>query len=161
MKLIGRGQFTKCYLNDDGKTCTLKSTCCIKECMSLGWFPKHRLFPKIVREDFQVYTMEYYPRVRSLKKSLIPMDYDFYKILRDLWQSRPPMSRGVMLIDHNRDMFDKIPDVFAEERQVLLEALDACSNYGHNINFEISPRNVRVKDSRLVLMDVFFIPPGM
>jgi hypothetical protein len=71
-KLIGTGKFTKCYLNDNGISVTLKSSCNVKECISLGWFPEHSLFAKIERIDYQVYVMEYFPKVTSLKKSIEP-----------------------------------------------------------------------------------------
>jgi hypothetical protein len=39
----------------------------------------------------------------------------------------------------------------------MLDALDACANYGNDVCFEISPRNVAVKNGKLVLMDCFFM----
>jgi hypothetical protein len=154
--LIGKGLFTKCYLNDDGKTVTLNSICPIKEIMSLGWFPEHRLFPKIKRIDTNQYVMDYYPKVSSLKTTLSEYDYKLYKTLKHLKNAMIPNRKGNTLSDWTMDMFRRIPDSFSEEREVLEKALDACSNYGKDICFEISPRNVAVKDGRLILLDVFF-----
>lgn len=41
--------------------------------------------------------------------------------------------------------------------QIILEALDACLNYGSSVRFEISPRNVAVQDGQLVLLDCFYL----
>jgi hypothetical protein len=153
MKLIGKGKFTRCYLND-GVTVTLKSTCSVKECRSLGWFPEHRLFPPIEREDSFVYTMEYIPKVKSLKGSLEPREYQLYKELVKLFKLAiyPPKCHP---IDVTRELLSELPDEYSDEREALLEAVDAMTNYGDKVYFECSPRNVGVKEGKLLLLDVF------
>ncbi|UZT50044.1 hypothetical protein [Enterobacter phage 01_vB_Eclo_IJM] len=39
----------------------------------------------------------------------------------------------------------------------VLMALDACANFGSDIQFEISPRNVRAVNGKLILVDCFFL----
>lgn len=155
MQLIGKGAFTKAYLCEDNSV-FLKSECQIKECMSFGWFPDSYLFPKINGTDnMGEYTMKYYPKVTSLKSSLEPRQYRFYKLLKGL--SIRWAHNKYDLYNEWHKAFESIPDEFAEERDSILEALDACANYGSDINFEISPRNVAVDNGKLVLLDCFFL----
>ena len=158
MKLIGKGAFTKAYLNDDGKTVTLYSVCPIKEGMALGWFPESPLFPKLERIDYLdsgegVYIMEYYPKVKSLKNTLSPNQYAIYRELRGL---------NIPLTQNPYDGYQELYNAFKtlknrRVREIMLYALDSCVNYGSDIGFEISPRNVAVKNKKLVLLDCFFI----
>ena len=80
MELIGRGQFSTVY-RKNSSTVLIKSTDPVKECMALGWFPSCRLFPKIKRINCELYESKYYPRVRSLKNSLEPKQWELYKAL--------------------------------------------------------------------------------
>lgn len=49
-----------------------------------------------------------------------------------------------------------------KELEEVLEALDACSNFGTGIGFEISPRNISVDDKgNLILADCFFHRPTL
>jgi hypothetical protein len=129
--------------------------------MAMGWFPDSPLFPDLERlgwsedrgDDFQDFRMEYYPKVRSLKNNLDPDQYKIYKDLRELG--------GVASL--NRHLFHSIWTKKFETleneqlRETMLEALDACANYGSDIGFEISPRNVATKNRKLILLDCFFI----
>lgn len=156
MKLIGKGMFTKCFLKDS-ETVLLVSTDPIKECMAFGWFPDNDLFPVIERIDIDdgrsMYEMEYYPRVSSLKNSLEPAQYEIYKTLRSL-ESIPPETRDNDAFYWWHNEFDKIED--EELREAMKGALDGCANCGTDIMFEISPRNVAVKNGKLILLDCFF-----
>lgn len=157
MKLIGRGEFTKAYLQDNGRV-MLISNDPIKECMAFGWFPDCELFPKVTYVDSTdhggyIYEMDYLGKPVGLKANLSVEEYEFYKTLqviqRDLMGTKP------------HDYYFKLYELFSErltgnKRDWMLEALDACSNVGSDIGFEVSPRNVRVSHGRLVLMDVFF-----
>lgn len=151
IKLIGRGAFTRAYLMESGKV-LLKSCDPIKECMSLGWFPESPLFPLVERVDIQVYEMEYYPRVSSLKKNLDPDQWEIYKALSNLNVGIPLRRADRYLAVH------KAFDTLADEalRDTMKGALDACCNYGTDIGFEISPRNVATKEGKLILLDCFF-----
>ena len=153
MKLIGKGSFTKAYLLESGKV-RLLSTCPIKECMAIGWFPDSYLFPILEYITVGEYETDYYERPVSLKQNLSKRQWELYQILRNL---RPFMGKN---IDNAffawHDQFDTIPNNFSSEREALKAALDACSNYGTDIGFEISPRNVAVKGRKLVLLDCFY-----
>jgi hypothetical protein len=151
VKLIGKGAFTRAYLMESGKV-LIKTCDPIKECMAWGWFPESELFPKLDWVDLGVYEMEYYPRVKSLKGSLEPEQYEIYKSLRALGTLYRQNKHELHSAWH--ELFDTLEDEGLKE--VMKEALDACGNYGSDISFEISPRNVAVKDGKLVLLDCFF-----
>jgi len=153
MKLIGQGSFTKAYRKDN-ETVLLKSSDPIKECMSFGWFPDSRLFPKIIRTEIGEYEMKYYEKVTSLKTALTPKHYEIYKTLRNL---KIDISYNLYDgLDNLRKAFNTIAD--RRLRNIMLKAADATSNYGEDANFEISPRNVAVtKTGKLILLDCFFM----
>jgi len=154
MKLIGKGAFTKAYLQDNGKV-LLKSVDPIKECMALGWFPEHRLFPTVEMIDTGMYEMQYYPKVTSLKQNLTAEDWELYKELRALFDT---YKASVNKYDGYSSWYKvfSTSDLPEEIKELLLEALDACANVGSDIMFEISPRNVAVDNGRLVLLDCFY-----
>jgi hypothetical protein len=155
LKKIGKGTFTTAYLMDDKKTVLLKSTCPIKECMACGWYPDSYLFPEVnPTNKYNEYTMAYYPRVSSLKNTLSARQYRLYKALRALPFCSSENKH--MSFHHWHDQFNSLPAEFKAEKQALSEALDACKNYGSDIAFEISPRNIAVKGRKLVLLDCFF-----
>lgn len=158
MKLIGKGTFTKAYLLESGEV-LLKSCDPIKECMAHGWFPDSGLFPTLSFENWDTYEpsykMKYYPKVKSLKASLVPRDYKFYSLLRKLsigWVARSYDLLGVW-----RKAFESLPQEFEEEKEALISAIEACANFGQDVLFEISPINVAVDNGRLVLLDCFFL----
>lgn len=156
MPIIGKGAFSTVY-RKSSNTVLIKSIDSVKECMSLGWFPKSRIFPRIKligRDDTRnckLYESKYYPRVSSLKNELNTLDWEFYKVLRNL--KRFPQSD---CITHWYNQFNTIPNKFRHKKEILLEALDALVNYGTDVCFEISPRNVAVDNGRLILLDCFF-----
>ena len=161
VKRIGSGAFTKAYLMESGRV-LLRSCDPIKEAMAYGWFPQSEYFPEVAVLDNGVYEMQYYPRVRSLKSALAPAQWKIYKSLRNLWNEY----RGKC-----RDYFDWYK-VFEREAtdeygvpehvvQIILEALNACSNYDASVNFEISPRNVAAQDGQLVLLDCFYLQSAL
>jgi len=155
-KLIGQGSFTNAYLMPNGKV-LLISCCQIKECMAFGWFPDSPLFPILEpigldKEDFRRYEMEYYPHVSSLKNNLDPDQWQIYKDLRSL-EITGRISKNDSLFEWHKQ-FDKLEN--EELRETMKGALDACSNYGTDIAFEISPRNVKVKNGKLILLDCFY-----
>jgi hypothetical protein len=159
-KLIGKGAFTKAYLLDSGEV-ELQSIDPIKECMALWGFGDSRLWPEIERIEcrtngVQVFRMPYYDRPKSLKNNLTPNDYSFYKDLRSLTRATG-LLRGYQLKQHWHDQFDSLKAKWPEHVAALHEVLDAIANYGEDICFEISPRNVAVKDGKLILLDCFFL----
>ncbi len=151
-KLIARGSFTKCYLLPGGERVRLESIDPAKECMALGWGGDHPMFPEIKRVDYEVYEMKFYPRVSSLKSALEPDQWEFYKKLREIqnkcgWKWKNDWDH----VESLRAEFLKLPD-----GQALSDHLDGLMNYGADIRFEISPRNVAVDNGKLILLDCFF-----
>ena len=153
LKLIGKGSFTKCYLLNN-TTVLLKSVDPIKEAMAYNWFPDSELFPEVLFSSLDgYYEMKYYPKVTSLKNNLDSDQWLIYKQLRAL---EIPFDRN----DYNR--YDNLYKLFGtlennELREIMQDALGACSNYGTKIGFEISPRNVACKNGKLILLDCFFM----
>ena len=156
LKLIGTGSFTKAYLRSTDNKVILKSCCPIKECMSMGWFPTSRLFPKITRVEHEKYEMKYYPKVSSLKNNLDPDQYKIYLTLRNV-QNRF-MCTGLNNKHDSLSIYYKAFSKLENKRvsKAMCEAIEACGNYGSAIGFEISPRNVAVNNGKLVLLDVFY-----
>jgi hypothetical protein len=165
-KLIGRGAFTKCY--DNGKTVLLVSNCPVKECNALGWLSDSRLFPKIERLDsdydhnsihYGLYQQEKFQRVKSLKNSLKPSEYNLYLKLMQLKSNISSATINCKnQYQHCDAMIETIQNfnLHKNYKTALLEAIDGLRSYTHNIGFEVSPRNVAVKNGKLILLDVFF-----
>ena len=154
---IGKGTFTNAFINQNNKV-ILSSVCPIKEIMAANWFPDSDLFPVINWLDTNIYEMEYYPKVRSLKKSLDSDQWALYKTLRLIAQKQLD---NICTIKNINNLFYKLHDLFdlyldGEIQEDLKYALDACANYSSQIVFEISPRNVAVKNGKLILLDVFY-----
>ncbi len=156
MKLIGKGTFSKVYLKGNDEV-LIVSRDKVKQAMSEMHWPSSRLFPRIRKEGegqngTSLYTSKYYPRVRNLKNSLEPKEWELYRYLQDLdrWPSRADMSKG----NRWRSLFSSIP--WRGKREALLAALDCLRMYGDDVCFEISPRNVAVHRGKLVLLDCFF-----
>lgn len=162
MKLIGKGTFTKCYLKDCGKRVLLVSSDPIKECMAWGWFPESPLFPEVKMIEVGTYEMDYMPPTRGLKAYLDDDQWQLYQVLRGCYSCSPLVSRPDDLYHEWYEIFQAAHDR-AESETVrdglmdVLMALDACANFGSDIQFEISPRNVRAVNGRLILMDCFFL----
>lgn len=151
MKLIGIGAFTKAYLLDNGRV-QLNSCCPIKEVMACGWFPESYLFPKLELVDTETYIMEFLPRVKAPKKQLNERAYKLYKLL----QTTVGYDYFTLYnwFEINLSGWD--------EQEVILEALDACSNFGTEIGFEISPRNISTDENgNLIMADCFYHKPTL
>lgn len=161
LKLIGKGAFTKCYLNTCETSVTLVTCDPIKECMAHGWFPESELFPEVQQLDYcevtdrNLYTMEYFPRTKGLKNVLDADQWDIYKTLRDVMDSIGFSKNIHDSMSKVYEAFDAIED--EDLKEVMIEALEACGNYGSDVAFEISPRNVAVKNGKLILLDCFFM----
>lgn len=155
MKLIGKGAFTKAYLLENGRV-QLHSVCPIKEAMAWGWFPDSPLFPKIDFVDSQVYEMDYLIRVTAPKRQLNEKSYKLYKALQLVYTDYKAICYHSIYksLESNLAGF--------EELETMLEALDACSNCGSDLGFEISPRNISAdNDGNLILADCFFHKPTL
>lgn len=161
MKLIGRGAFTKCYLKDCGKRVLLISSDPIKGCMAWGWFPESPLFPEVTMIEVGTYEMDYMPPTRGLKGHLDQDQWQLYQVLRDCFSRSPAVMNAYHLYHKWYEIFQTAYDrsetaVVREGLMDVMLALDACANYGSDIQFEISPRNVRAVNGKLVLVDCFY-----
>ena len=157
LSLLSRGgAFTVAYVDSALQYVYLKSVCPIKECIAQGWFPESDLFPSISHalDGNGIYKMEYYPRVKSLKESLDADQWEIYKELRRVMKEIDYTGN----VHRNHESITQGFNTIKDEslRETMQEALDACANYGTQLAFEISPRNVAVKDGKLILLDVFY-----
>lgn len=161
LKCIGKGAFSTVYQKNKN-TVLIKSNDNVKECMSLGWFSNSKLFPSIECVgtsdcgEFKFYEEKFYPKVKGLKNVISAFEYEFYKALRNL-KTPHYNARNYDNLDHWREQFESLPGKFHVKKTALLEALDGLSNYGTDICFEISPRNVATQGKKLVLLDCFFM----
>ena len=165
LPLIGRGAFSTVY-RKNAKTVLIKSVDPVKECMAMGWFPNSRMFPKTTRvailDDDQgtaLYEQRYYPKAMSLKAALKPAEWEFYRELRgNVWMACNVFGNDpYKTLDSLRSVISNLPSKYARKKTALLGAIDALTNYGADIRFEISPRNVAVHNGRLILLDCFFM----
>lgn len=152
-KKIGQGAFTTAYRTNRKDRVILKSTDPIKEVMAQGWFPESKLFPKVhfLNNTLNEFQMKLYPRMTAPKKSLIPAHYQLYKELQKVgaWHN--------VGLNNLRSRFKEYI-TNPKYRQIMIEATEACANYGTDVAFEISPRNISfTPKGRLILMDCFFI----
>lgn len=149
-KLIGRGAFSRVYRQGDSDTVTIVSSCYAKECQALWHECEYDRVPSLTRIDYTsdgkgIYTMPYMPRPRSLKSALLPEERELYKALREL-------SREVSYTTSLHDLY-----AIFRGYPFITNMLDSLCNYGEDIGFEISPRNVTALDGRLILLDCFFM----
>ena len=77
-----------------------------------------------------------------------------YKQLRAIDRAQSYICNPYDSYDRHYKAFSKLKN--NRLRTAMLEALEGCSNWGSDIGFEISPRNVAVNNGKLVLLDVFF-----
>lgn len=155
LERIGQGTFTTAY-KKNSTTVLLKSDDVVKECMSLGGFPSSNYFPKLKRleindDGISIYESKLYEKVRSPKKQLKESHYEIYKQLLQLdWY----YSFGYENILEGID-FIKIPSYLKEH---LRHAVYSLVNYGTDVIFEISPRNIATTPTgQLILLDCFFM----
>lgn len=154
MKLIGKGTFTKAYLMDTGKV-FLRSDCWAKEALAL--FPvAGELFPRLEKTGCGEYVMDYYQKTKSLKNYLKVEEYNFYVILRHIFSAHA--GKGYRYWHKIfADAYFKYEGMYKSKFFELCEYLDTLANYDdESICFEISPRNVRSVDGKLLLLDCFF-----
>ena len=154
---VKQGHFTTAYLYEEQGKVILESRCYIKECMALGWFPDSELFPSIkfadiddVNTEFKVYEMPLYICGRSLKANVCKEDYEGIYV---------PL-RKIQYVSDYVDFEEQLTTVGVSEeaKEDLLEAYSACTNYGSDVGWEISPRNVAATaEGRLILLDCFYI----
>jgi len=148
-QLIDKGLFSKVY-KISPTTVEIISECPVKEALAL-FTENLQYFPKYERIDYQLYHCELYEKPKSLKNSLIWEHYKIYQKLREFGVSHTSGLRYNELIQIFEN-FDGLPTLLKAEFLIVLNAL---AQYTDKIAFEISPRNVAVKNKRLILLDVF------
>lgn len=158
MEKIGRGSFSTVYKKNN-KTVLIKSLDPVKECMSLGWFPKNRHFANIkrisVNNDYSFYEMRLFEKVRAPKQVLKPAEYKKYLQLREVSNKFYAKYEESYYVHFERALIALLSD--KRLIQALLEAYNACLNYSDAVRFEISPRNIAAtKSGNLILLDCFF-----
>lgn len=130
----------------------------VKECMSLGWFPATTLFPNVTRVSEDTYEMKFYPRVTAPKKQLNPRSYALYLALREYMNTFPSVEYPNTYYSIGVKHLNTLPSRFNREKHLLESAFDAVANYGDDMRFEISPRNISYTPSgKLILLDCFFL----
>ena len=160
LKLIGKGLFSRVYDKGDDSV-LIYSKDHAKECLAMQWHDNSMgLFPVIEKIDYldngqSIYQCKKYTKVRSLKNSLDTDQHTLYLELRALFSS--------LCYPHNRNYnYHYLRDTFNASsidecvKSSILDFLDALGNYGTDMYFEISPRNVAVDKGKLVLLDCFF-----
>lgn len=164
-KVWKRGKFSKVFMLVDG-TVKIFSSDPVKECMALWGFGDSSLWPEIERIDrledgTNVFIMPLYEQPRALKSTLAEEDYALYQALRkasyEIFTGLNPYDAS----QHWHRVFENALQAFPEAMQAMHDAIDSLQNYGHDIRFEISPRNVAVKDGRLILLDCFFFASAL
>ena len=175
-ELIGKGHFTKVYKagNSNGKKVMVYSTCPVKEVLALGWMPRTRRLPTLeVAYDNE--GKEYYiaeklsigSKVKGgLSKALSAKEYTLYKELKAFEQA---LSKESLKTSDSKESYFIAMDVlktftFSNRsiKNILIESFDALSNYGTDVCFEISPRNVAIsKAGKLILNDCFYLKSYM
>jgi hypothetical protein len=126
-------------------------------------------------ENLKIYRMEHFPRTKSLKSALKPDQWQLYLALRRV------MNKGAGYYKNNWDRIDEYRRLFdgmgreldgkvykenlgdenagkgAKYGEMMVFALESLLNFGGDVSFEISPRNVAANSSgELVLLDCFF-----
>lgn len=167
LPLIGRGMFSTVY-RKNAKTVLIKSVDPVKECMAMGWFPSSRMFPKTTRvalldgdQGTALYEQRYYPKAKSLKAALKPAEWEFYQELRDVQCRYNYGWDDYKALDSLQSLISNLPSKYARKKAALLGAIDALTDYGPDIRFEISPRNVAAHNGNLILLDCFFMAEKM
>jgi len=154
-KLIGKGTFTKAYQVGENEV-EVVSFCPAKECYAL--FSQGNDFaPVMERVDYLdsgegVYAMPLYPKVTAPKKQLNDESYNVYKVLRDIGNAWDMNYNKFCDLVNASTLLDDIKEA------VLDLAGDVCNVIDcYDLGFEISPRNISVKeDGSLVMLDCFF-----
>lgn len=157
LKTIGRGMYTVCK-QIDNLSVYLITNCPTKEAYSTGWIESN-LFPCLEFVDIldngkKVYKSPYYPK---LPLSTLDRDsYMMYRTLRD-WSAQyyPNYYRLTNAASYLIDKAGNLPE--GGLRDDIIQAIETLKNWSKNVHFEISPRNVRAVNGKLLLLDCFFI----
>jgi len=119
--------------------------------------------------DYNIYRMKYFPRVKSLKSRLKPLQWALYKELRGIMDRTGYFRDNWDRINNYRKLFLEMGENLNKSfpgggiyGEIMNNAIDSLLNYGSSIRFEISPRNISVdSEGNLILLDVFFFQVDM
>lgn len=163
LKQIGKGAFSKVYLKNKRKV-IIKTKDYTKRCYAYYIDIDNTLIPNTedlgynqddLNDDFEYYVQTFYPKVKSLKQNLTPFEYGFYKELQKL-NYKQYSDNPYYGLDILRNLFESLPNKYWRKKEMLQDILNALSNYDTDIKFEISPRNVAIKNKKLILLDCFY-----
>jgi len=152
-----RGAFSKVTFSECGKFAKITSQDMAKECLVMWGYGESDMWPEIERQydmetqdsDDQVFVMPKYDQPRSLKAALLPEEWEKYQALR----KTPWHMAGYGKFCELYRLAQTLPYGLSD---VICEALDSLANYGDTWAIEVSPRNVAVKNGRLILLDIFY-----
>lgn len=164
-KQIGKGAFSTAYAI--GNDIFIDSCDPAKECMALGWFPNHPMFPKVERLEITdrggIYKMPRYEKLWGNTSQLTKSEVKFLKELRAAWEH----FRGLRCKHWNDRGRDNNSYEYAiaaakhissrTKRAAFIEAVEAMTNYGSDVGFECPNANLAIKGGRLILLDCFFM----
>ena len=163
-KIWKRGAFSKVYRMGEG-TVRVVSSDPAKECMALWGFGNSDLWPSIERvatlDGANVFIMPLYEQPKSLKTALMPDQYALYKALKASSENCFMGKNQYDAPQHWHKVFNAGLVEFPAAAEALSNAIDSLQNYGQDIRFEISPRNVAVKNGKLILLDCFFFASAL
>ena len=103
--------------------------------------------------SFSTYKAKKYNKVSKIMGLLNDEHKNLYRELRKVNSNYFGNYKGY---SHLNAEFDKL-SISEEHKEALREALDGLANYGQDMMFEISPRNIFIEDGQLILSDVFFM----
>ena len=156
-KIIGKDRFSTAYQNKD--VVYIKSQDPVKECFA--FFPVNSsYFPKVSVSDLPEfdYKMPLYNKVRAPKKQLNDRSITIYQELRKLFNN------NLFYFNKKESGYAKWYRLFSgiksskRLKNALINAIDNLANYGDDIGFEISPRNIAAtKSGNIILLDCFFL----
>lgn len=166
-KVIGKGSFSR--VADMGNTVLIESIDDVKNCFANGLMPDSDYLPCIdfapakydidkVKAGYDVnyYISPKYTRVTVPKKQLRKDEYKIYSELRKVFKSITYKQNKNLNMYCIRDAIND-SGLSDDMKELLNECIDSLANYGTDICFEISPRNIATNDKGdLILLDVFF-----
>ena len=153
-RMIGRGLFTRCYHKPGSNRVLLVSRCAAKYVLATEGYGSSSLFPPLKYLEEHVYEAPFYPK-ESLNK-LNSLHRAYYTCLRRMYVKAMNDYWDDFSISNIywEELFEDIP--FPHLRKALLDAYRKLSP-SMEVNFEISPRNVKVHKGKLILLDVFVV----
>lgn len=163
-KQIGKGTFSTVFEDTaNSDKVWIVSTDKAKEAVAEG-IAYSEMLPSLERQGFAtdndedmraIYHGDRYAKVRAPKRELNPKAFKQYQQLR-----KASLTMGLPYNEHDSynvtyKAFEMLEDKGLSEE--MLSILDGYSNYGSDVAFEISPRNIAVgADGQLILLDCFY-----